>query len=299
MVPSSFITSQITPDGLSPASRARSIAASVWPVRSSTPPSFAFSGKMWPGWTRSCGRERRVDRHLHRVRAVVRGDSGRDPLARLDRDREGGLEGRLVLRRHQVEAQLVAALAGQREADQAAAVRGHEVDGVRRDELGRHHEVALVLAVLRVADDDHLAVADVLDGLLDRAEGGIRHRALSFSTYFASTSTSRFTLRPGPASPSVVSSSVSGIRRHLEGLVVHGRNGKRHAVHGDRALVDDVAEQLGGRLDPDHAREALLADGLDRGVPSTWPWTRCPSRVSPSAPRELEVHPVPLAQVAE
>ena len=38
--------------------------------------------------------------------------------------------------------------------------------GVR--ELGRQREVALVLAVLRVADHDHPAVADVLDGLLDR-----------------------------------------------------------------------------------------------------------------------------------
>ncbi len=31
--------------------------ASVWPVRSSVPPSFAFSGKMCPGWTRSPGPE--------------------------------------------------------------------------------------------------------------------------------------------------------------------------------------------------------------------------------------------------
>src|SRR5262245_127971 len=57
MVPSSFITSQMTPAGMSPASRARSTAASVWPVRSRTPPSFAFRGKMWPGWTRSSGPE--------------------------------------------------------------------------------------------------------------------------------------------------------------------------------------------------------------------------------------------------
>ena len=47
--------SQITPDGLRPASRARSTAASVWPARSSTPPDLALSGKMWPGWTMSRG----------------------------------------------------------------------------------------------------------------------------------------------------------------------------------------------------------------------------------------------------
>ena len=47
--------SQITPAGVSPARRARSTAASVWPVRSSTPPALALSGNTWPGWTRSSG----------------------------------------------------------------------------------------------------------------------------------------------------------------------------------------------------------------------------------------------------
>ena len=156
------------------------------------------------------GTRARVDRHLDRVRAVVRRDPRGDPLARLDGDGERGLERRLVLRGHQVEAELVAALAGEREADQPAPVGGHEVDRVRRAELRGHREVALVLAVLRVADHDHLAVADVLDGLLDRAERGVRH-VLSFSTYLASTSTSRFTGRPGAAAPSVVCLSVSGM----------------------------------------------------------------------------------------
>src|SRR3954449_8819864 len=53
IVPSSFCTSQITPAGMSPARRARSIDASVWPVRSSTPPSLAFSGCTWPPTTMS------------------------------------------------------------------------------------------------------------------------------------------------------------------------------------------------------------------------------------------------------
>ena len=45
----------MTPDGLRPARRARSTAASVWPARSRTPPARLFSGKMWPGWTISRG----------------------------------------------------------------------------------------------------------------------------------------------------------------------------------------------------------------------------------------------------
>src|SRR4051795_13481479 len=53
--PSSFWISQITPAGISPASRARSIDASVWPVRSSTPPDLALSGCTCPPTTMSSG----------------------------------------------------------------------------------------------------------------------------------------------------------------------------------------------------------------------------------------------------
>ena len=53
MVPSSLTISEITPAGSSPASRARSTAASVWPGRTSTPPSAYRSGKTCPGCTNS------------------------------------------------------------------------------------------------------------------------------------------------------------------------------------------------------------------------------------------------------
>ncbi len=56
IVPSSFITSQMTPAGFSPARRARSTDPSVWPARTSTPPFRARSGKTWPGRARSSGR---------------------------------------------------------------------------------------------------------------------------------------------------------------------------------------------------------------------------------------------------
>ncbi len=55
MVPSSFIISQITPEGLRPASLETSTAASVCPARTSTPPSRATSGKTWPGVTIASG----------------------------------------------------------------------------------------------------------------------------------------------------------------------------------------------------------------------------------------------------
>src|SRR4051794_4947389 len=46
----------MTPAGIRPASRARSTEASVWPVRSSTPPALALSGCTWPPMTMSSRR---------------------------------------------------------------------------------------------------------------------------------------------------------------------------------------------------------------------------------------------------
>ena len=214
--------SQTTPAGITPASRARSTAASVWPG--------ALEHAAAPGAQREdvarldevARPRRRVDGDLDRVCAVVRGNAGGDALARLDRDGEGGAERRLVLVGHLPQPELVAALLGQAEADEAPCVRDHEVDRLGRRELGGDREVALVLAILVVDDDHEAAGADVLDRLLDGGEralgarvGGHRHRGIvpgsSFSTYFASTSISRLTCEPGTSSESVVSASVCGI----------------------------------------------------------------------------------------
>src|SRR6185295_15270938 len=217
-----------------------------------------------------------VDRHLHGAGAVVRRDAGGDPLARLDRDGEGGLEGRLVLGGHEVEAELVAALAGERQADQAAAVGGHEVDRVGRDELGGHREVALVLAVLGIADHDHPPLADGLDRLLDGAERRIRHRIVSFSTYFASTSTSRFTVRPGAAAPSVVRSSVSGMRE-----TSNARSSTPETVRDTPSTAIEpfsttyLSSSEGGSIRTTRELPSSVTDSIVP-VPSTCPCTRWP-----------------------
>src|SRR2546423_1684923 len=119
IVPSSFITSQITPDGLSPASRARSTAASVCPVRSSTPPGLALSGTTVPGRPRAAGGRGGGEARCPVVRPAP-------PAASLDRHVEGALERRLVLRGHQLQAELVAALRRQRQADEPARLARHE-----------------------------------------------------------------------------------------------------------------------------------------------------------------------------
>ncbi len=169
--PSSRITSQITAAGISPARRARSTPASVCPVRSSTPPGLAFSGKTWPGCTRSWGSARgSIATWIVWARSWAE-MPGRDSLAGLDRHRERGLERGLVLGRHQVQAQLVAAIGREREADQAPRLARHEVDVLGRGELCRERQVTLVLAVLVVADDDHPARPDVLERVLDAGKG--------------------------------------------------------------------------------------------------------------------------------
>ena len=51
-------------------------------------------------------------------------------------------------------------------------MRGHEVDRIGRRHLRRDDEVALVLAVLVVDQDEHPAVARFVDDLLDPDEHG-------------------------------------------------------------------------------------------------------------------------------
>ena len=74
---------------------------------------------------------------------------------------------------HGGQAQIVGALLGQREADEAASVARHEVDGLRGDELGGQRQVALVLAVLVVDHHNHAPRANLRDGLFHAGEGGL------------------------------------------------------------------------------------------------------------------------------
>ena len=109
----------------------------------------------------------RVDGRQNGRGAVGGGDAGRRPPARLDRDRERRAEVGRVLLDHRRQLEGVAPLLGQGEADQPAPLARHEVDRLRRDLFGGDDEIAFVLAVLVVDDDDELARAKVRDGFLD------------------------------------------------------------------------------------------------------------------------------------
>jgi hypothetical protein len=73
---------------------------------------------------------------------------------------------------HRRDAELVEAAGDDRHADQTRPMPGHEADVLGRDQLGRHHEVPLVLAVFVVDDDDELARLEVSDRL---RHGGQAH----------------------------------------------------------------------------------------------------------------------------
>ena len=159
IVPSSFMISQMTPAGYSPAMRARSTAASVWPARTSTPPVRARSGNMWPGRR---GRRACVAGSIaaqHGGGPIGRRNAGRRAALRLDRHAErvsnrevfwapsAGFRARRAARRH-------------RQADQAAAVLAMKLMASGVTFSAAIVRSPFVLPILVVDDDDHLAVRE-------------------------------------------------------------------------------------------------------------------------------------------
>jgi hypothetical protein len=63
--------------------------------------------------------------------------------------------------------QLVAALFGQREANQPTRVTGHEIDDFRRYLFRRTDQIALIFAVFVVHDNDHAPFANVSSSVGD------------------------------------------------------------------------------------------------------------------------------------
>ena len=106
--------------------------------------------------------------------AIIRRNAGGYAFARLDRLREGGGAG-VSAAGLRLQSEIVGAALRQRQADQAAAVLGHEIDGIRRCHLRRDHQIALVLAVFSVDEHDHAAVLHLVDDLGDRSESRDGH----------------------------------------------------------------------------------------------------------------------------
>ena len=114
----------------------------------------------------------RVGRHrgTDGVRTVVRRYSRGHALRRLDRHREIGPVQSVGVAHHERQAQLAAAITRQCQTDQAAPVARHEIHVLGTDTFGRHHQIALVLAILVIHDHGHFAVAQVAENLIDGVE---------------------------------------------------------------------------------------------------------------------------------
>src|SRR6266478_782478 len=299
MPPSWSSTSQMTPAGAQPARRARSIAASVWPARRSTPPGMARSGKMCPGRVRSWPR-RGVHQRADGDRAIVGGGAGGHAPASVHADREGGAERRGIVRDHHRDLQLVEALAEHGHADEPAPVLGHEVDRLRGRLLGGHEQVAFVLAVLVVDHDEHATGADLLDAFLDRDELGLAHRVPSLAsgpftgaggsrncsircTYLPIISISRFTRLPRVSPPRVVAARVCGMI-----MISTSRSLSRATVRlTPSTATEPCGISRGASASPGHSivSRAVSASRVSAAtVPteSTCPWTRCPPTMPPS-----------------
>ncbi len=112
-----------------------------------------------------------------RAGAVGRRNARGDAFGRFDADGERRAVLGAVAVGHQRQVQQLAAFLGERQADEAAAVAGHEVDRFRRDEFGGDHEVALVFAVFFVDEYHHPAGFQFGD---DLKCGGERHGGENF-----------------------------------------------------------------------------------------------------------------------
>ena len=232
---------------------------------------------------------------------------------------ERGVEARAVLRHHQRNLELVEPLRRHRQANQPAAVARHEVDRLGRDLLRGDRQIAFVLAILIVDDDDHLAGAEwprwrprcgrtaslralfAILSLLARLFALVRlavnvltspGRTLS-SVSRPAPRRARRTCRPCRIRGSrvrarrcgrrFVCSIVYGTTMTSKRSIAEAGDGEADAVDRDRSLVHDVtAPACGGKLTVSQWNSASAAISSTWPTASTCPWTKCPPK-RPSA----------------
>ena len=109
-----------------------------------------------------------IGHHFDRARPIRGADAGGNPARRVHAHLEIGFERLAVLRHHPLDAQLLEPVGRGGHADQATAVLGHEIDCLGCGVFSGHDQIAFILAVGVIDDDDQLAFTQVLDHRLDR-----------------------------------------------------------------------------------------------------------------------------------
>lgn len=101
------------------------------------------------------------------VSSVVGRDTGRHAFGRIDVFAKCGSEAGRIDGRHGLQIETGADLRIEREADESAAMSGHEVDGFGRDFFGGDGEIAFVFAVLVIYNNEDLALAEIFNCFRD------------------------------------------------------------------------------------------------------------------------------------
>ena len=107
------------------------------------------------------------DRRQDRRSPIGRRNPGRYAFAGLDGLAKRRAHASRVVCDLRPQIELITDFSVERQANQPAGLFAHEIDGVGRDGLSRHHQIAFVLATRVVDQDDHPTYADVLDRLFD------------------------------------------------------------------------------------------------------------------------------------
>ena len=170
----------------------------------------------------------------------------------------------LVVRRHQRDLEPVEHVGRHRHADHAAGVADRERHQLRRRLAGGEDQVALVLAVLVVDDDDGLAGGDVGDRPLDGVEpdrrarscrspssrlGLPRPRAARQPHQKPQTTQERRRRRTGSRSGSTPSASSSGDADHVDGDPGPVRREPSREAAGEQ-LLDVLGDDVDLEVDP-------------------------------------------------
>ena len=95
------------------------------------------------------------------------GNAGANAGGGVHRYRKRSAERRGVVRHHHRDTQLSDALFGERQTDQPTAMGRHKINCFRSDFLGSHAEIAFVLAVFIIHQNDHLTAANIGDRRFD------------------------------------------------------------------------------------------------------------------------------------
>ena len=112
----------------------------------------------------------RIDRNRDGPRAIRRRNARGHTIPRFNGNGEGGLMPCAIGLRHQRQTQLIHPRARHGKADQATRIARHEIDRIRCRKLRGDDQIALILAVFIIHQDEHAPAARFFQQFLGRRD---------------------------------------------------------------------------------------------------------------------------------